>query len=60
MYCILWSLKKTKNWSLFTNRCFLYEKEAQEFADKQKSRTHKFKVGLIEEWFNDKRKETKS
>ena len=51
MYCIIFSLKKKDDWRLFTNRCFLYEKEAQEFADKQKSRTHKFKVGLIEDWF---------
>ena len=60
MYCIIFSLKKRDDWRLFTNRCFLYEKEAQEFADKQKSRKHNFKIGLTEEWFNDKRKETKS
>ena len=60
MYCVIWSKKKEDNWSLFSNNCFIFEKEAQEFADKQKSRTHKFKIGLIEEWFNDKRKETKS
>ena len=60
MYCILWSLKKTEQWSLFTNLCFVNEKNATEFASKQKSKKHNFKIGLTEEWFNDKRKETKS
>lgn len=54
MYCVIWSLKKEDNWRLFSNFCFLYEKEAQAFADKQKSRKYKFKVGLVEEYFNEK------
>lgn len=60
MYCILWSLKKTEQWSLFTNQCFMTEKSATEFAKKQKSRKHNFKVGLMEDWFYVKRKETEN
>ena len=36
MYCVIWSKKKEDNWSLFSNNCYIFEKEAQEFADKQK------------------------
>ena len=43
--------KKEDNWSLFSNNCFLIESEAQEFANKQKSRTHKFKVANMKDWF---------
>jgi len=51
MYCVIWSKKKEDNWSLFSNNCFIFEKEAQEFADKQRSRTHKFKVANMKDWF---------
>ena len=37
MYCVIWSKKKEDNWSLFSNNCYIFEKEAQEFADKQKA-----------------------
>ena len=37
MYCVIWSKKKEDNWSLFSNNCFIFEKEAQEFADKQRT-----------------------
>ena len=60
MYCILWTLKKEEKWKLFTNQCFMQEKDAAEFANKQKSRKHKFKTGKVEDWFYDKRKETKT
>jgi hypothetical protein len=60
MYCILWTLKKEEKWNLFTNLCFVKEKDAAEFASKQKSRKHNFKVGKVEDWFYDKRKETKT
>ena len=60
MYCILWSLKKTDNWSLFTNQCFITEKDATEFASKQKSRKHNFKIGKVKDWFYDKRKKTET
>ena len=51
MYCVIWAKKKEDNWSLFSNNCFIFEKEAQEFADKQRSRTHKFKVANMKDWF---------
>lgn len=54
MYCILWSLKKQDKWSLFTNQCFLDEDSATEFANKQTSRKHEFKVGKVEDWFYGK------
>jgi len=60
MYCILWTLKKEEKWELFTNECFLHEKEAAEFANKQKSRKHKFKVGKVKDWFYVKREKTKT
>jgi hypothetical protein len=60
MYCILWTLKKEEKWNLFTNLCFVKEKDAAEFALKQKSRKHNFKIGKVEDWFYDKRKETKT
>jgi hypothetical protein len=57
MYCIIWSLKKEDKWELFTNQCFMHEKDAAEFASKQKSRKHIFKIGKVEDWFYGKRKE---
>ena len=56
MYCILQSKKKEDRWELFTNQCFMQEKDAAEFASKQKSRTHIYKIGKVEDWFYDKKK----
>lgn len=55
MYCILQSKKKEDRWKLFTNQCFMHEKDAAEFASKQKSRTHIYKIGKVEDWFYDKK-----
>ena len=51
MYCVIWSKKKEENWSLFSNNCYILEADATEFANKQKSRTHKFKVAFMKDWF---------
>lgn len=50
MYCIIW--KHNGKWQLFTNEVFLTEKEAQDYAVRNKfKKSVEWKIDNYKDWF---------